>query len=38
MAVKGVLSVSARELDLVYRYFENFEDIDRGVDRLVRWI
>jgi hypothetical protein len=33
-----VLSLSARELDLFPRNFQNGEDIDAGVDRLVRWI
>ncbi len=32
------MSQRARELDLLPRTYENCEDIDAGVDRLVRWI
>jgi hypothetical protein len=38
MADNGVLSLRARELDLFPKHFENCEDIDTGVYRLVRWI
>jgi hypothetical protein len=37
-ANKDVLSSKATELDLPPRNYENCEDIDAGVDRLVRWI
>ncbi len=30
--------MKARELDLLPRSYENLEDIDAGVDKLVRWI
>jgi hypothetical protein len=37
-ADKAALSLRAKELDLLPRIYENCEDIDAGVDRLVRWI
>ncbi len=37
-ADKAVLSQRARELDLLPRNYDNCEDIDAGVERLVRWI
>jgi hypothetical protein len=37
-ADKAALSLRARELDLLPRNHENCEDIDAGVDSLVRWI
>jgi hypothetical protein len=38
MADKAALSLRAKELDLFPNCFENCDDIDTGVDRLVRWI
>jgi hypothetical protein len=38
MADKVVLSLKAIELDLFYRSFRTYKNIDSGVDRLVRWI
>jgi hypothetical protein len=37
-ADKAALSQRARELDLLPRSYEKCEDVDAGVDRLVRWI
>ncbi len=37
-ANKAALSLKATELDLLLRNYKNCEDIDAGVDRLVRWI
>ncbi len=37
-ADKAALSLKASELDLLPRCYKNCEDIDAGVDRLVRWI
>ncbi len=37
-ADKAALPLKARELDLLPRSYENLEDIDAGVYRLVRWI
>ncbi len=37
-ADKVALSLSARELDFFPRTYKKCEDIDAGVDRLVRWI
>jgi hypothetical protein len=37
-AYKVALTVRARKLDLMPRSYDNIEDIDAGVDRLVRWI
>jgi hypothetical protein len=37
-ADKAALSLKARELDLLTRSYKNCEDIDAGVDRLVRGI
>jgi hypothetical protein len=36
MADKGALSLRAKELDLFPKCFENCNDIDTGVDGLVR--
>jgi hypothetical protein len=36
-ADKAVLSLKGRELDLLPRNYKNCEDINAGVDRLVRW-
>jgi hypothetical protein len=38
MADKAAISLKARKLDLFPRRFENCENIDVGVNRLVRWI
>jgi hypothetical protein len=38
IADKTVLSLRARELDLFPKCFEDCDDIDTGVGRLVRWI
>jgi hypothetical protein len=37
-ADKTALSLRAREQNLLPRNYKNCEDIDAGVDRLVRWI
>ncbi len=37
-ADKVALAMRARELDLMPRNYKNCEDIDEGVERLVRWI
>jgi hypothetical protein len=38
MAEKAALSLKARELELLLRNYKYCEDIDTGVERLVRWI
>jgi hypothetical protein len=38
MADKAALSLRAKELDLFPKRFENCDDIETGVDRLVRCI
>jgi hypothetical protein len=38
VAGRAVLALKVKALDLLHKTYENCEDIDAGVDRLVRWV